>query len=46
MALANGIALLAGALLGRRLPRRLIARVSGAVFIVFGLLALASAPFR
>lgn len=43
MMLVNGIAILAGSVVGRRLPRTVVARVSGVIFILFGLVALAGA---
>lgn len=36
MVLADGIAILAGAVLGRSLPERLITRISGVIFVLFG----------
>lgn len=41
--LADAIAIVVGAVLGARLPERLIARVSAVVFVLFGLVTLASA---
>ena len=46
MLLANSIAIVAGSMLGRRLPEKLIARISGSIFIAFGVLSLASVLFR
>lgn len=43
MMIADGIAIVVGAVLGRHLPERLITRVSGTIFIVFGVASLASA---
>jgi len=43
MMLVNGIAILAGSAVGRRLPRTVVARVSGVIFILFGLVALVGA---
>lgn len=40
---ADAIAIVVGAVLGARLPERLIARVSAVVFVLFGLVTLASA---
>lgn len=37
MMIADGIAILVGSLLGKKLPERLITRISGVLFIVFGL---------
>ena len=42
MVLVNGLAVAVGAALGARLSPVTIARVSGVVFIAFGLLAIAS----
>jgi putative Ca2+/H+ antiporter (TMEM165/GDT1 family) len=42
MMLADGVAIVVGAMLGRKLPERLITRVSGTVFILFGLWALSA----
>jgi Ca2+/H+ antiporter, TMEM165/GDT1 family len=36
MLIADGIAILIGAVLGKKLPERLITRISGVVFILFG----------
>lgn len=43
MMIADGVAIIVGSVLGKRLPERLITRISGALFIVFGLAAAASA---
>lgn len=40
---ADALAIVVGAVLGARLPERLIARVSAVVFVLFGLVTLASA---
>jgi Ca2+/H+ antiporter, TMEM165/GDT1 family len=40
MMAVNGLAIWAGSAVGKRLPRSVVARVSGALFILFGLLAL------
>lgn len=40
---ADMVAIVAGAMLGSRLPERTISRVSAVVFVVFGLITLASA---
>jgi putative Ca2+/H+ antiporter (TMEM165/GDT1 family) len=45
MMLADGIAIVVGAVLGKRLPEKLITRVAGVIFIVFGVAELASAFF-
>ncbi len=42
MMLVNGLAIVAGNAVGRRVSRPVVARVSGTLFIVFGLLALAT----
>jgi len=41
MMIADGVAILVGSVLGRKLPERLITRISGVVFILFGVAALA-----
>jgi putative Ca2+/H+ antiporter (TMEM165/GDT1 family) len=41
MMIADGIAIVAGSVLGKRLPERLITRVSGGIFILFGVAAIA-----
>lgn len=41
--LADALAIVVGAVLGAKLPRRTIARFSGVVFVLFGLITLASA---
>ena len=43
MMIADGIAIVVGSVLGKRLPERTITRVSGALFIAFGLAAIAAA---
>lgn len=43
MMLVNGLAIWAGNAIGRRVPRWVVARVSGVIFIVFGVAALVSA---
>jgi len=40
-----GIALWGGNILGERLPKRTISKVSGALFLLFGLLTLAPLAF-
>jgi len=37
MMIADGVAIVVGSILGKKLPERIITRISGAVFIVFGL---------
>ena len=43
MMLADGIAIVAGAVLGKKLPERLMTRISGVVFILFGMASLIAA---
>jgi putative Ca2+/H+ antiporter (TMEM165/GDT1 family) len=43
MMIADGVAILVGAVLGKKLPERLITRISGWIFIVFGVATLAAA---
>lgn len=43
MMIADGAAIVVGALLGRKLPERLITRISGTIFIVFGVVTVAAA---
>jgi putative Ca2+/H+ antiporter (TMEM165/GDT1 family) len=38
--LADGLAIAVGVLLGKKLPERLITRISGVVFILFGVASL------
>lgn len=45
MVLADAIAIGIGRLLGKRMPELLLRRVSGVIFIVFGLLSIGSALF-
>ena len=42
MVIADGFAILVGAVLGKKLPERLITRISGVLFIVFGVALVAS----
>lgn len=37
MMIADGVAIVVGSILGKKLPERIITRISGALFIVFGL---------
>ena len=37
MMIADGVAIVVWSILGKKLPERIITRISGAVFIVFGL---------
>lgn len=46
MMIADGIAIVVGSVMGKRLPERLITRVSGTIFILFGLATLAAAVLR
>lgn len=43
MTIADGIAIIVGAVLGKKLPERLITRVSGVLFIALGIASLAAA---
>jgi len=43
MMIADGIAIVVGSIMGKRLPERLITRISGTIFIVFGLATLVAA---
>lgn len=43
MMIADGFAIVVGSVLGKKLPERLITRISGAIFILFGLITLATA---
>ena len=43
MMIADGVAILVGAVLGKKLPERLITRISGWIFILFGVATLANA---
>lgn len=43
MMIADGLAIIVGAVLGKKLPERLIARISGSIFILFGVLTIAGA---
>jgi putative Ca2+/H+ antiporter (TMEM165/GDT1 family) len=45
MMIADGIAIVAGVLLGKALPEKAITRVSGILFIVFGLISLAGTVY-
>ncbi|MBE0417410.1 MAG: TMEM165/GDT1 family protein [Coriobacteriia bacterium] len=45
MMLVNGAAIWAGGAISRRLPQPVVARISGVLFIVFGLFALAASYF-
>jgi putative Ca2+/H+ antiporter (TMEM165/GDT1 family) len=46
MMIADGVAILVGSVLGKRLPEQVITRVSGVVFIVFGVGLVAGAYLR
>jgi Ca2+/H+ antiporter, TMEM165/GDT1 family len=43
MMIADGLAIIVGSVLGKKLPERLITRISGGVFIVFGVASLVAA---
>jgi putative Ca2+/H+ antiporter (TMEM165/GDT1 family) len=43
MMIADGLAIVVGAVLGKKLPERLITRISGSIFILFGVVTIASA---
>jgi putative Ca2+/H+ antiporter (TMEM165/GDT1 family) len=43
MMIADGLAIIVGVVMGKTLPEKLITRISGTIFIVFGLLAIAGA---
>lgn len=43
MMIADGIAIVVGVIAGKKLPERLITRISGTVFIVFGVASVAAA---
>jgi putative Ca2+/H+ antiporter (TMEM165/GDT1 family) len=43
MMIADGVAIVVGSVMGKRLPERLITRISGAIFILFGLATLVAA---
>jgi putative Ca2+/H+ antiporter (TMEM165/GDT1 family) len=42
MVIADGLAIIVGAVLGRALPERIITRVSGVIFVLFGVGMIAS----
>lgn len=46
MMIADGVAIAVGAVLGKNLPERIITRISGAIFILFGVASIASAFLR
>jgi putative Ca2+/H+ antiporter (TMEM165/GDT1 family) len=43
MMIADGIAIIVGSVLGKKLPERLITRISGVIFILFGVASLVAA---
>ncbi len=43
MMIADGIAIIVGAILGKKLPEKTITRVSGTIFILFGLASIGAA---
>ncbi|MFA5843336.1 MAG: TMEM165/GDT1 family protein [Coriobacteriia bacterium] len=46
MVAVNSLSIVAGAAIGKRLPRRVVARVSGVVFILFGVATLMASTIR
>ena len=46
MMIADGIAIIVGVVMGKALPEKLITRISGTIFIVFGIAAIAAAFLR
>lgn len=46
MVAADAIAILVGRILGKRMPEKLITRISGIIFLLFGILAIASAVMK
>ncbi len=43
MMIADGVAIIVGSVLGKKLPERLITRISGVIFILFGVASLVAA---
>ena len=43
MMIADGLAIIVGSVMGKTLPEKLITRISGTIFILFGVFAVASA---
>jgi putative Ca2+/H+ antiporter (TMEM165/GDT1 family) len=41
--IADGIAIIIGAVMGKTLPEKLITRISGTIFILFGVAAIVTA---
>lgn len=46
MMIADGIAIVVGALLGKKLPEKLITRIAGVVFVLFGVASLVTAALQ
>ena len=46
MMIADGIAIVVGAVMGKTLPKKLITRISGTIFILFGVAAITTALVR
>jgi putative Ca2+/H+ antiporter (TMEM165/GDT1 family) len=46
MMIADGVAILLGAVLGKKLPERTITRISGTIFILFGVASIVAALLR
>lgn len=46
MMIADGLAILVGVVMGRKLPEKLITRISGGIFIAFGVAAIGAAFLR
>lgn len=46
MMIADGLAIVVGVVMGKTLPEKLITRISGTIFILFGVFAVASAFMR
>ncbi|HEX9093624.1 MAG TPA: TMEM165/GDT1 family protein, partial [Coriobacteriia bacterium] len=46
MMIADGVAIVVGSVLGKRLPERLITRISGSIFILFGVATIVAALLR
>jgi Ca2+/H+ antiporter, TMEM165/GDT1 family len=43
MMIADGVAIIVGSVMGKKLPEKLITRISGTIFILFGVSAVISA---
>jgi putative Ca2+/H+ antiporter (TMEM165/GDT1 family) len=46
MMIADGLAIIVGSIMGKKLPERLITRISGTIFILFGVAAIVTAFVR